>query len=225
MKENDEKRNKQEQLESQKTNLEDIINTFFQNIQWLIREIFFPFNKNENDKLISPTKSPNSVIREIEERNRKVNNIMDLEKWLKEEEERKKKFQEKIAHWEKKYKKLEIFGKNFPKLMKFKDQYSNTIPEKILSSTSEDKYYKVRSTFWQWISFAVENLWTYDLLSTELFIEFKKIMEQRKEHLIENDLTRPEDITAINELIEKIIVFIDEKKYRLKYPPQDWKER
>jgi hypothetical protein len=46
-------------------------------------------------------------------------------------------------------------------------------------------------------------------------------MEQRKEHLIENDLTRPEDITAINELIEKIIVFIDEKKYRLKYPPQD----
>jgi hypothetical protein len=98
MKENDEKRNKQEQLESQKTNLEDIINTFFQNIQWLIREIFFPFNKNENDKLISPTKSPNSVIREIEERNRKVNNIMDLEKWLKEEEERKKKFQEKIAH-------------------------------------------------------------------------------------------------------------------------------
>jgi len=85
--------------------------------------------------------------------------------------------------------------------------FSDEIPSKIIHSPDKDNKYKVRAAWWSSVSFNIHGLDKHGLIPKEYVDEYNKIMELHQKNL--NELIRAESIEAVNELIRKVINYLE----------------
>lgn len=91
-------------------------------------------------------------------------------------------------------------------------EYSDEIPTREVHSNDPDNEYKVRAAWWTSISLNMHGLKERKLISNEFVEEYHKIFNEHQKNLNETGLTKVESIEAVNELIKKVIKYLEDEE-------------